>query len=51
MTNEQLNVLANILFDILKNLHFIGIFIVSIFCLLVAFFIVKNFLKILRNFL
>lgn len=51
MTNEQFNSIIDVLFSIQINLYFIGILLISLFCVFFAFYIVKFFLNILRKFL
>lgn len=51
MTEDNIEYLFSYLFAIKKNIHFIGIFLVSVFCFFIAFYIVKIFLNLLRKFL
>ena len=51
MTEEQFSIISSYLESIQINLHFIGTFIISLFCVFFAFIVVKFFLSFLRKFL
>lgn len=51
MTDTQFYSIIDILQAIQINLYFVGILIISLFCIFVAFYVVKFFLNILRKFL